>query len=85
MSVRDCVLGSGIVPVVCPVGANSGNPCLTPRSADLLLAQLIGREQRCRACTTGGRLLRYGGRWAEIGPNCGFTGPRESSPSHEPF
>jgi hypothetical protein len=35
MSVRDCVLGSGIVPVVCPVGANSGNPCLTPQIGGL--------------------------------------------------
>ena len=33
MSVRDCVLGSGIVPVSALLGANSGNPCLTPRSA----------------------------------------------------
>jgi hypothetical protein len=31
MSVRDCVLGSGIVPVVCPVGGQFGEPVLDPQ------------------------------------------------------
>jgi hypothetical protein len=35
MSVRDCVLGSGIVPVVCPVGGQFGEPVLEPQIGGL--------------------------------------------------
>jgi hypothetical protein len=36
MSVRDCVLGSGIVPVVCPVGGQFGEPVLDPQIGGLM-------------------------------------------------
>jgi hypothetical protein len=35
MSVRDSVLGSGIVPVVCPVGGQFGEPVLDPQIGGL--------------------------------------------------
>ena len=68
MSVRDCVLGSGIVPLCALLGANSGNPCLTPRSAGLRLERQTERGiDSISRFPIQALVHSWPSRWAQVG------------------